>query len=58
MNTHDTYRYAGPISAEVSRLVIQSDRIAYFCSECGQSIDVPTWTDRCEACLDAMREAA
>jgi len=24
----------------------------------GQSIDVPTGTDRCEACLDAMREAA
>jgi hypothetical protein len=52
------YLYAGPIDTEFSARVIVSNRIAYFCSECGHSIDVPSETDRCSQCMHAAKEAA
>lgn len=50
--------YQGPIDTRFSLAVIQSNRIAYFCDGCARSIDVPTGTRFCHACLRAQKVAS
>jgi len=45
--------YQGEIDTRFSLSVIQTHRIPYFCATCAGSIDVPTGTDVCHACLRA-----
>lgn len=47
--------YHGEIDTRFSLRVIQSPRIPYFCAQCARSIDVPTGTELCHACLRAGR---
>lgn len=57
MNVPD-YLYRGPIDTSYSQRILHSDRIPYYCASCAKSIDVPTGTDRCDACLAAQKVAA
>ena len=45
--------YQGEIDTRFSQKVIQAHRIPYFCSTCAGSINVPTGTEYCHACLRA-----
>lgn len=57
MNVPDRL-YRGQIDTAYSRKVIHSTAIHYYCARCAKSIDVPTGTDRCDACLAAQKVAA
>lgn len=57
MNVPD-YLYRGPIDTSYSQRILHSDRIPYYCASCAKSIDAPTGTDRCDACLAAQKVAA
>jgi len=50
--------YHGPITTGFDRRILQSPRIPYFCAKCAGSIDVPTSTELCHACLRAQKVAA
>lgn len=50
--------YQGEIDKRFSQKVIQTHRIPYFCATCAGSIDVPTGTEYCHACLRAQEFAA
>ena len=50
--------YHGPITTAFDRRILQSPRIPYFCAQCAGSIDVPTGTELCHACLRAQKVAA
>ena len=46
------------LTTAFDRRILQSPRIPYFCAKCAGSIDVPTGTELCHACLRAQKVAA
>ena len=46
------------LTTAFDRRILQSPRIPYFCAQCAGSIDVPTGTELCHACLRAQKVAA